>query len=239
MRIVFCDDDESVMLKLERYLRTFFSESGLKQPEYAAYLCGEDLLESTERVDIAFLDVEMPGYSGIKVGAKLKQRYPYAKVFILTSYPDYLDEAMKFHVFRYLSKPLDKNRLYRNMKEALFQISIDTKPILIETVNDCVTRYADEVIMVEANKHKVRIHTVDQVYESIQPMKYWENTLLEIGSFFQTHRSYIVNMKFVRSFDEAMIRLKLPSNPDFSAYLARRRYVAFKNTYIRYLEAIK
>lgn len=238
MRIVFCDDDISIMDKLEKYLRTFFSENGLKQPEYEAFSSGEELLKAEGRIDIAFLDIEMPGIDGITVGSKLKARYPYVKIFILTSFSDYLDEAMKFHVFRYLSKPLEKNRLFRNMKDALYQISVDTKPILIETLHETVTRYADEVIMVEADKHKVRIFTVDQIYESIQPMKYWE-TLLEIGSFFQTHRSYIVNMKFVRSFDNATIKMKSTDNPNYPAYLARRRYVDFKNAYMRYLEAMK
>ena len=145
---------------------------------------------------------------------------------------------MKFRVFRYLSKPLEKGRLYRNMKEALYQISIDTKPILIETANESVTRYADEVIMVESNMHIVKVFTVDQVYESTQPMKYWE-TFLDVGSFYKIHRSYIVNMKFVRSFDSAMVKMCGADGQIHWAYMARRRYVDFKHAYIRYLEAMK
>lgn len=238
MRIVFCDDDVSVMYKLEKYLRAYFTENKLKQPEYEAFTNGEELLRSDKRPDIAFLDVEMPGIDGITVGARLKERFPYVKVIMLTSFSDYLDEAMKFHVFRYLSKPLEKSRLYRNMKDALYQISVDTKPVLIETVDESVTRFADEVIMVEADKHKVMVYTVDKIYESIQPMKHWE-TLLEIGSFYNVHRSYIVNMKFVRSFDTATIKMDSVSGVDYRAYMARRKYVGFKSAYIRYLEAMK
>ena len=210
----------------------------MAQPKYDTYISGEELLNSDGRVDIAFLDVEMPGITGITVGKRLKEKYPYAKIFILTSYSDYLDEAMKFRVFRYLSKPLEKGRLYRNMKEALYQISIDTKPILIETANESVTRYADEVIMVESNMHIVKVFTVDQVYESTQPMKYWE-TFLDVGSFYKIHRSYIVNMKFVRSFDSAMVKMCGADGQIHWAYMARRRYVDFKHAYIRYLEAMK
>lgn len=238
MRIVFCDDDVSVMDKLEKYLRAYFNENKLKQPEYEAFTNGEELLKLDKRPDIAFLDVEMPGIDGITVGARLKERFPYVKVIMLTSFSDYLDEAMKFHVFRYLSKPLEKSRLYRNMKDALYQISVDTKPVLIETADESVTRFADEVIMVEADKHKVRVYTVDKIYESVQPMKHWE-TLLEIGSFYNVHRSYIVNMKFVRSFDNATIKMGSASGVDYRAYMARRKYVGFKSAYIRYLEAMK
>ena len=238
MRIVLCDDDKDVLNLLKKYLQEYFSSGRLAQPAYSEYMSGEELLNSDGRVDIAFLDVEMPGITGITVGKRLKEKYPYAKIFILTSYSDYLDEAMRFHVFRYLSKPLEKGRLYRNMKEALYQISIDTKPILIETANESVTRYADEVIMVESNKHIVKVFTVDQVYESTQPMKYWE-TFLDVGSFYKIHRSYIVNMKFVRSFDSAMVKMCGADGQIHWAYMARRRYVDFKHAYIRYLEAMK
>ncbi len=238
MRIVLCDDDKDVLNLLKKYLQEYFSSGRLAQPAYSEYMSGEELLNSDGRVDIAFLDVEMPGITGITVGKRLKEKYPYAKIFILTSYSDYLDEAMKFRVFRYLSKPLEKGRLYRNMKEALYQISIDTKPILIETANESVTRYADEVIMVESNMHIVKVFTVDQVYESTQPMKYWE-TFLDVGSFYKIHRSYIVNMKFVRSFDSAMVKMCGADGQIHWAYMARRRYVDFKHAYIRYLEAMK
>ena len=124
------------------------------------------------------------------------------------------------------------------MKDALYQISIDTKPVLIETNAESVTKYSDELIMVEADKHKVRVYTPAQVYESTQSMNHWE-TLLDVGSFYKTHRSYIVNMKFVRSFDTAIIKMKSAAGPDHLAYLARRRYADFKSTYIRYLEAMK
>ena len=86
MRIVFCDDDISVMEKLEKYLRAFFADNGMAQPKYDTYISGEELLNSDGRVDIAFLDVEMPGITGITVGKRLKEKYPYAKIFILTSY---------------------------------------------------------------------------------------------------------------------------------------------------------
>ena len=238
MRIVFCDDDPVVLVQLEEYLREYFSRNGLNQPEYAAYTSGEELLAREERLEIAFLDVEMPGMSGIQLGASLQEQNPYAKIFIVTSYVDYLDEAMKFHVFRYLSKPLDKDRLFRNLKDALYQLSVDTKPVLIEAAGESVTRHADEIVMVEAMGRRVTIRVVDRIYECAQPMRYWEK-LLEIGSFYQTHRSFIINMKYVRSFSPTMITLLAPDGREYPAYLARRRYQSFKNAYILYVEAMR
>ena len=111
MRIILCDDDEQILKQLLKYLREYFKSSHLNQPQYSVYSCGDDLLKaemdsSAPQADIAFLDVEMPGRNGINTGALLKERNPNTKIFIVTSYLDYLDDAMRFHVFRYLSKPL-------------------------------------------------------------------------------------------------------------------------------------
>lgn len=243
MRIVLCDDDPAVIQQLTALLTEFFTAGNLPLPEYASYLSGEELLKkedspASQRIEIAFLDVEMPGISGIQAGARLQARNPYAKIFIVTSYADYLDEAMKFHVFRYLSKPLDPKRLFRNMKDALYQLSVDTRPVVIETAGETVTRYADEIVMVEAQGHRVTVRALDGAYASTQPMKHWEG-LLEIGSFYQTHRSFIVNMKYVQGFSPAMITLAPPDGETLSAYMARRRYKNFKQTYMLYVEAMR
>ncbi len=149
MHILLCDDDEAILTQLEGYLQEYFAENHLPEPELCRYTDGQRLLDSedrpdTQRIDIAFLDVEMPGISGIEIGAKLKKQNPYLKVFIVTSYADYLDDAMRFHVFRYLSKPVDKQRLFRNLRDALYQLSVDTKPVCIETVDGTNRRRSTE-----------------------------------------------------------------------------------------------
>ena len=238
MRIIFCDDDELILVQLKRYLSEYFQINHLPQPEYAGYTSGEELLEKEQHPEIVFLDVEMPGLSGIHVGAKLKQRNPYAKIFILTSFPDYLDEAMKFHVFRYLSKPLDKKRLFRNMKDALYQYSVDTCPVTIETKEKSVVCYADEIIMVEAVEKSSIVHTTHATYETIQPIRYWEK-LLEVGCFYQPYRSFIINLRYVNSYTRDSIILVPPKGTSYTAYLSRRKYKDFKNAHLLYLEAMK
>ncbi len=243
MHIVLCDDDQAFLVQLEAYLRDYFDASCLPQPEYELFLSGQTLLDQAEknsdwRPDIAFLDVEMPGISGIEIGVRLQRRNPYAKLFIVTSYADYLDEAMRFHVFRYLSKPLDKDRLFRNMKDALYQLSVDTRSILILTLEGTITRFTDEIVVAETMGRKVVLRAVDGEYVSLQSMKHWE-TLLETPSFYQTHRSFIVNMKYVRSISKTMVKLRAPEGKEYTAYLARRRYQDFRDRYMLYMEAMR
>ena len=120
MRIVFCDDEPTILMQIQNYVKEYFQSIGGLQPEYAAYSDGDSLLASENlKADLAFLDVEMPGVNGIHVGVRLKEANPNIRIFIVTAFPDYLDDAMRFQVFRYLSKPIDKNRLFRNLKDAV------------------------------------------------------------------------------------------------------------------------
>ena len=238
MRIIFCDDDPEIPQKLQKYLTEFFHSNNLKQPQYQSFSSGDELLADTLPVDVAFLDVEMPGLSGIHVGAKLKERSPYVKIFIVTSYPDYLDEAMKFHVFRYLTKPVDKKRLFRNMKDALYQRSVETRKIHIETKDGVMVKYADEIVCIESSGHKTLVHTVDGTFESVKSLDYWKNEL-SFGCFYQTYRSFLVNMKYVVSFSESTVELEKPDGTIFQAYMARRSYRPFKEAHLLYVESMK
>lgn len=237
MRILFCDDDPFIIEQLRRYVQEFFVQTGGCSPSFASYTNGDELLQNEEQADIAFLDVEMPGVSGIQVGAKLKERNPYIKIFIVTSYPDYLDEAMRFQVFRYLSKPIDKDRLFRNLKDAVYQYHLQTHKYPIETSNGVVVCFAEEIVCVEANQRKVLIHTMDQVIPSVENMEFWK-TMLTLPCFYFAHRSYIVNMRYVTAVSKDSITLKYGEKTK-EVFLARRRYTNFKDTFLLYLESVK
>lgn len=237
MRIIFCDDDPIILAQLLKYVKEFFEKFGGLQPDYAFYKSGDLLIQNENRADIAFLDVEMPGVSGIHAGAKLKERNPRIKIFIVTAYPDYLDEAMRFQVFRYLSKPIDKNRLFRNLKDAVYSYNIESCDIPITTGDGVFTRKAEEIICIETSQRKTIVHTIDGEFISNKNIEYWRQTL-SLPCFFSTHRSFIVNMRFVYSIGKDAIILRY-KDKSLEVFLSRRKYTQFKDTYLLYMESTK
>lgn len=238
MRILFCDDEIAVLRQLQSYLTEYFHRARLKQPEYAAYTSGDQLLENEKgKVDIAFLDVEMPGRSGIHVGKILMDRNPKVKIFIVTSFPDYLDEAMHFHVFRYLSKPINKERLFYNLKDAIYQYNMENISIPVETKSRVNMYSADDIVCVEATNGKIKIHTLYGSFYAVKGMTFWIDTL-NYPCFYAAYRSYIVNFRYVTSFTKTLIQLQY-GDKKLEAYLARRKYTDFKNKFLLYQESIK
>ncbi len=227
LKIVFCDDNATILNQVKECVAEFFATVGGAQPEYAAYTCGEALLTTEDRIDIAFLDVEMPGISGIDVGSKLKDRNPHIKIIILTAHPEYLDDAMDLRVFRYLSKPIDKDRLFRNLRDAVREYNMESAEQIIETPTATLYRRTDEIICVETKGRKTTVYTLDGIWESTRNMEYWQSVLVQ-PCFFVTNRSYIVNMTYVSSFDRESILLKYGDN-ELVAYLTKRKYTDFKD----------
>lgn len=94
---------------------------------------------------------------------------------------------------------------------------------------------ASQIIAIEAQERKVIVHTARQDFDSIHNMDYWLEHLPQ-NSFFQTHRSFIVNFEHIVDFDHSTIHL---SNQQITAYLTRRKYSSFKNAYLLYLESMR
>ncbi|MCM1046552.1 MAG: LytTR family DNA-binding domain-containing protein, partial [Candidatus Gastranaerophilales bacterium] len=234
MRILICDDDALIVEQLQKYIKDFFENISVKCPELVCFSDGEALLSDEGEKDILFLDIEMPGINGIYVGKELKKKNENIIIFIVTSFSEYLDEAMRFRVFRYLSKPLDKQRFFRNMKDAVDLYHSMTVKIPIETKQGVHTLLASSVIAVEAQDRKVTVHTTQCDFESIHNMQYWLE-LLPKNRFFQTHRSFIVNFEHVTDFDRNLVHM----TDHQSAYLTKRKYSSFKEAYLLYLESTR
>lgn len=235
MRILICDDDNNVMEQLQKYIMEFFKNRRLGSPKIQCFNSGEALLSDAESKDIVFLDIEMPGLDGIYVGRKLKEQNKNTIIFVITSYVEYLDDAMRFHVFRYLTKPLDKQRLFHNMKDAIRLYNTANVKIPTETREGVYTCTASEIILAEAMGHTVTIHTLHGDLIARQNMEHWIR-VLDMPCFFQTHRSFIVNMEYVTDFDHSLIHL---CDGKYTAYLTKRKYSEFKSAYFLYLESTR
>ncbi|MGN0436495.1 MAG: LytR/AlgR family response regulator transcription factor [Wujia sp.] len=231
MNIAICDDNLIFCEQLHTLLLNYFKKYHIKDTNIKIFNSGEEILNSPDSFDLAFLDVEMKELSGTYTGNELTKRNPNLIFFIITSYPQYLDEALHFHAFRYLSKPLDTNRLYLNLKDALYVFHTRQKKVVVETMDKVLTINSSSIIMLETINRKVVLHTCSGSITSTQPLKYWLSAL-EGLPFFQSHKSYIVNFAHVDSFNDNLIFM----TDNLKAYLTQRKYGEFKKNYLMYID---
>ncbi len=232
MLITICDDDQEIQKELTGLIKEYFKSADLPAPKIAAYDSGDSLLESGDVGDIIFLDVELPGQNGISVGREIMKINPRAKVMILTNFPDYLDEAMEFNVFRYMSKPIDKDRLFRNLKQAIKQFMEENITVDIITKDGVINCNTNDIICIAYSNRKAVVHTKNGDICSVHGINYWKSALT-MPCFYETHRSYIVNMRYVKKIEKNSVSL-VCEEKELIAYLTARKYTVFVNAYLHY-----
>lgn len=234
MRILICDDNIETADYLKKFIISYFLRCNYSIPEIICYQNGKDLLNDQKKIDILFLDIELPDINGIELGNKIKALNPNTIILVITAYMDYLDDAMRFRVFRYIPKPFNKLKLSQNLTDALQHYNSLNSSVAIETKSHVYTVNTKDIIAVESTARKVTIYTTSCNYLSIHKIDYWENHLPS-NTFVRTHRSYIVNLAHVTDFNKSCINV---TGNKLKVYLTERKYTFFKKAYMLFIEMI-
>lgn len=205
MRILICDDDliyaNEIKNNADRILRNLHITA-----DFDLFSSSEDVVSAPISCDIAFLDIQMPQYNGIVVARKLKECNPNIIIFFITSYDQYLDEAMDLNAFRYIKKPLDVKRLKAGVEKAISHIDKSTISFHLKNGRETQTVLSSEIIFIEIEGHNTKVVTTKQEYISDKSISFWKNKLIS-PSFFQVHKSFIINMKYISDYKRDIVTL--------------------------------
>ncbi|MDO5517503.1 MAG: LytTR family DNA-binding domain-containing protein [Clostridium sp.] len=174
---------------------------------------------SQNNIDVIFLDINMPILDGMEFSKILYKNNKDIRVVFITAYKEHALEAFEVHAFDYLLKPYSEERiisaLKRLEKSKDEDEGIHNKRIEIEDINkkdmisDKISVIKDEKIYVidtneiyyiEAQGRGVDIYTKDRKYYSKIKISDIIKKL-DKKEFYQTHRSYIVNLKKVEEIE--------------------------------------
>jgi two-component system LytT family response regulator len=108
MRALIVDDEQPARERMRRLLASFRDIDIVGEAED-----GEGAMEAIERhrPDVVFLDIQMPGCSGMEVAASLPAPRPH--IVFCTAYDEYAVDAFELHAIDYLLKPVNRTRLQK------------------------------------------------------------------------------------------------------------------------------
>ena len=108
MKILIVDDVAFLREELREALERI--SPGNEYTEADNYISATELIAGNH-FDIAFLDIQIPGQSGLKIAEDLKKKSPDTNVVIVTAYSEYALDAFKLFVSGYLLKPISDDDL--------------------------------------------------------------------------------------------------------------------------------
>ena len=121
MKILLCDDEELQLLRLENAVKATLPDAEIfrfSNPIEAWTTC-KDM-----PIDIAFLDIEMPGVNGIQLAKRLKGVLPAINIIFVTAYVQHALDAYKLHASGYVTKPVNKDKVAEEIKNLRNPISM-------------------------------------------------------------------------------------------------------------------
>lgn len=118
LKILLVDDEKPALAFLKRMLGTY--------PELSISGCFSDPMLAlefllTEKIDVIFMDIEMPKINGLEAAARISQICPDAEIIFVTAYSQYAVDAFNLNALDYLLKPLQRKRVDQTIAKLLKQ----------------------------------------------------------------------------------------------------------------------
>ena len=180
--------------------------------------------------DVVFLDIQMPGESGIDMIVELPDRD--FEIIFVTAHNEYMLQALQYSAADYLLKPVDEDRLIEAVQRAEKRMQDDKKEELTETLlynigkagqpsdmrlclptmKGFIILKLDDIVYCEAERSYTVFHLEDKKTVTVsKPLLEYEN-MLEDTSFFRIHKSFLINLRHVREYQRGEGGIVIMSN---------------------------
>jgi two-component system LytT family response regulator len=169
-------------------------------------------IKKEDKIDILFLDIDMPGLTGLELASKLR---PLCKYLIFTTaFSKYALEAFGVKANDYLLKPIDKRKFIESI-QALIMLETPNAKIQSELLfvkssvkGKFVAIRLSEVILIYVEGHKLFIITGNNRYETADSLKNIAFKLTNDERFLKVHNSNIINLRKILKIDGNTIELE-------------------------------
>lgn len=226
LQIAICDD--------EKYMQDIIRQKLLQyKPKYEidVYCSGEELLEADKRYDLVFLDIEMPGKSGMKVAEELREKGFEGYIVFLTSYSEFMQDAFKVRAFRFLKKPIQDEDFQETLDGVEKEIA-QNRTIVVTTNKETRAIPLQDIIYLEVVHNNTFICMQNGEVETRKSLSEWMETLGE-ELFCQVHRSYAVAYRYIERIEDDCIKMK---NTNIKIPVSRKKIVDVRKAFFDYIE---
>ena len=197
MKVLLCDDDA-------KYLDIFEKKLMRSDCEVYKFRKSEDVFNSCMRFDIAFVDIEFGGKTvGFDIAKWLNEQNKSCVVAFLTRYREYAVDGYGYSVFRYILKTEPEVLINRRINEVFAEYYKRNEFLTGSYKGNDFLVATNDIYFIEVYNHILRIYTKKGMYELYEQIKVLEERLEKLG-FFRCHRSFLVNMKYVKLIEKGV-----------------------------------
>lgn len=230
-RIVVCDDDKYFAKVLGSKIKRELSSHG-EECVVEYYVDGKEVLSriDTKPIDVLFLDIDMPEVTGIELAETIQRENLGTNIIFVTNREDLVFKAIHYQPFRFIRKDKVDEELAEAVASLVQKMHSEDRLIELKTKEGTVLLPAKKIIYMESCKHYLFVYCEDHSYEVRDKISNYETELSEYG-FLKIHRSYLVNVRFIRSIKSTGVEL----DNDELLPISRDKLQEIKKLYLVYM----
>lgn len=226
MRIAVCDDEKYFCDTICEAIDAFYRSLDVMCLAFESGAALIGAFEKGSRFDAVFLDIEMPPPDGMETAKRLHGFSPELPVIFLTSHTELAMDGYEVGAFRFLQKPVVKDKLIQALKD-IKQLCERKNIVCIKESGEEYFISPDNIIFAEADNNTVRFVTSEREYKMRMKLTDAINMLDGVSdSFCRVHRSVIVNLSHIVSRSDKEVRLDsgtiLPVSRSYAEDLKKR-----------------
>ena len=207
IKFAICDDEPLMAQALAGHLADYMKEKSMTTYSVSSFSDGCALLESVGSFDVTFLDIQMEQPDGMETARLLRQRGDHSLLVFVTVLKECVFDSFQVEAFDYLLKPLDSARFHQTMDRLLRSLKQRTaEDLVIQRGAGCEVILLSDIVYCEVLGRKVYLHkhdgTVSGYYDKLEDLERRVD-----GRFFKCHRSYLVNLDYVRGCQDGQVLL--------------------------------
>jgi len=226
-----CDDDKYITEEIKKLLLEYAKDNRITI-DIDEFESGKELLNSEKNYDIIVLDYQLGSTNGLTVAKELRKRNVLSSIIFLTSYPNFMIDAFEVNTFRFLLKPIDKSKFFKAIDDYI-KIVDANYPITIIQNKELKKINSNEICYIEADGKYSNIHLSDKIMHCSKTLA-GVTKLLPAYCFVKTHRAFVVNLHYIKSYSSDTVYL---SNGE-SAFLSKNYQKSFQTSYMNFLKKI-
>ena len=207
LKIAICDDEPVAIKELESLITLYAGEHNL-QIQQNAYASGEQLLktmgEQEKGFDILFLDIKMNQINGIETAKIIRQANESIIIIFVSALHEYIFDAFDVEAKGFIVKPIQKQKIYEVLDKSRAKLEQSNRRSL--HLYHCGQHKKipfKDICYCEVQGHAVFVYELEKMNQYQGNLDTLEKEL--DNEFFRCHRSYIVNLRFIESYQNHMI----------------------------------
>ena len=208
LRMAVCDDLEGERVQLARMVRSYAQRRGLSM-ELRLFASGNELLDAARRPDfchVLFLDIFMPGLSGLDAARQLRAAGCMASIVFATTSQDYGVMSFDVQAADYLVKPFRQEEVDRTLDWCLEHMPESLRVLSVYAQGEWQDLPLTSISYIEVLGHQCHIHTSRRTLVVRRGLDDLESAI-DSRDFLRCHRSFLVNMNQIQGLEQNNFKL--------------------------------